>query len=142
MKHDGLRSFMFDYINFMLLWFQVLNLEIPSVTFHSCYLFIDIFHSSITREFVNNVWCIKILSPPELQQMGKRGIELLNSVPIQRLSNSSCDDYASRQDSRNLSSGITSVGSLDYWSIWPVNIRLSSVILLSVSIHVEVATAT
>ncbi|XP_044496299.1 auxin response factor 6 [Mangifera indica] len=66
------------------------------------------------QEFVNNVWCIKILSTPELQQMGKRGIELLNSVPIQRLSNSSCDDYASRQDSRNLSSGITSVGSLDY----------------------------
>ncbi|KAJ0017493.1 hypothetical protein Pint_10970 [Pistacia integerrima] len=65
-------------------------------------------------EFVNSVWCIKILSPPEVQQMGKRGIELLNSVPIQRLSNSSCDDYASRQDSRNLSSGITSVGSLDY----------------------------
>ncbi|KAG8637468.1 auxin response factor 6 isoform X1 [Manihot esculenta] len=65
-------------------------------------------------EFVNSVWCIKILSPQEVQQMGKRGLELLNSVPIQRLSNGSCDDYASRQDSRNLSSGITSVGSLDY----------------------------
>ncbi|KAL5771916.1 hypothetical protein ACOSP7_011525 [Xanthoceras sorbifolium] len=65
-------------------------------------------------EFVNSVWCIKILSPPEVQQMGKRGIELLNSVPIQRLSNNSCEDYASRQDSRNLSTCITSVGSLDY----------------------------
>ncbi|KAF2323969.1 hypothetical protein GH714_005755 [Hevea brasiliensis] len=65
-------------------------------------------------EFVNSVWCIKILSPQEIQQMGKRGLELLNSVPIQRLSNGSCDDYASRQDSRNLSTGITSVGSLDY----------------------------
>ncbi|KAK9267233.1 hypothetical protein L1049_009655 [Liquidambar formosana] len=65
-------------------------------------------------EFVNSVWCIKILSPQEVQQMGKRGLELLNSVPIQRLSNSSCDDYVGRQDSRNLSSGITSVGSLDY----------------------------
>lgn len=65
-------------------------------------------------EFVNSVWCIKILSPQEVQQMGKHGLELLNSVPIQRLSNGSCDDYASRQDSRNLSSGITSVGSLDY----------------------------
>ncbi|GAV83829.1 AUX_IAA domain-containing protein/B3 domain-containing protein/Auxin_resp domain-containing protein [Cephalotus follicularis] len=65
-------------------------------------------------EFVNSVWCIKILSPQEVQQMGKQGLELLNSVPIQRLSNSSCDDYASRQDSRNLSTGITSVGSLDY----------------------------
>lgn len=65
-------------------------------------------------EFVNSVWCIKILSPQEMQQMGKRGLELLNSVSIQRLSNNSCDDYPSRQDSRNLSSGITSVGSLDY----------------------------
>ncbi|XP_065857680.1 auxin response factor 6 [Euphorbia lathyris] len=65
-------------------------------------------------EFVNSVWCIKILSPQEVQQMGKRGLELLNSVPIQRLSNSSCDDYTSRQDSRNLSTGITAVGSLDF----------------------------
>jgi len=65
-------------------------------------------------EFVNSVWCIKILSPQEVQQMGKRGLELLNSVPIQRLSSSSCDDYGGRQDSRNLSSGITSVGSLEY----------------------------
>lgn len=63
------------------------------------------------QEFVNNVWCIKILSPQEVQQMGKQDTELLNSVPIQRLSNSSCDDYVTRQDSRNL---ITSVGTLDY----------------------------
>ncbi|GLU14046.1 hypothetical protein SLE2022_306380 [Rubroshorea leprosula] len=65
-------------------------------------------------EFVNSVWCIKILSPQEVQQMGKRGMELLKSVPIPRLSNGSCDDYTSRQESRNLSSGIASVGSLDY----------------------------
>ncbi|CAJ2658699.1 unnamed protein product [Trifolium pratense] len=65
-------------------------------------------------EFVNSVWCIKILSPEEVQQMGNTGLGLLNSVPIQRLSNSICDDYVSRQDSRNLSSGITTVGSLDY----------------------------
>ncbi|XP_004293501.1 PREDICTED: auxin response factor 6 [Fragaria vesca subsp. vesca] len=66
-------------------------------------------------EFVNSVWCIKILSPQEVQQMGKRGLELLKSVPMQRLSSNSCDDYGgSRQDSRNLSSGITSVGSLEY----------------------------
>ncbi|KAM5587581.1 hypothetical protein ABKV19_006160 [Rosa sericea] len=66
-------------------------------------------------EFVNNVWCIKILSPQEVQQMGKRGLELLKSVPMQRLSSNSCDEYGgSRQDSRNLSSGITSVGSLEY----------------------------
>ncbi|XP_058098635.1 auxin response factor 6-like isoform X2 [Magnolia sinica] len=66
------------------------------------------------QEFVNNVWCIKILSPQEVQQMGKQDLELLNSVPIQRLSSSSCDDYVGRQDSRNSSTGITSVGSLDY----------------------------
>ncbi|KAK6932150.1 AUX/IAA domain, partial [Dillenia turbinata] len=58
-------------------------------------------------EFVNSVWCIKILSPQEVQQMGKQGLELLSSVPVQRLSNTSCDDYGSRQDSR-MSTGITS----------------------------------
>uniref|UniRef100_A0A7N1A7W0 Auxin-responsive protein n=1 Tax=Kalanchoe fedtschenkoi TaxID=63787 RepID=A0A7N1A7W0_KALFE len=65
-------------------------------------------------EFVNSVWCIKILSPQEVQQMGKRGLELLNSVPIQRLSSNGCEEYSSRQESRNLSSGITAVGSLEY----------------------------
>lgn len=65
-------------------------------------------------EFVNSVWCIKILSPQEVQQMGNNGLGLLNSVPNQRLSNGICDDYAGREDSRNLSTGITAVGSLDY----------------------------
>ncbi|ONK67334.1 uncharacterized protein A4U43_C06F19070 [Asparagus officinalis] len=66
------------------------------------------------QEFVNSVWCIKILSPQEVHQMGNEGDELLNSVPMKRLSSVSCDDYMSRQDSRNMTSGITSVGSLDY----------------------------
>nr|QGJ03862.1 ARF6.1 [Eucommia ulmoides] len=65
-------------------------------------------------EFVNSVWYIKILSPQEVQEMGKQGLELLNSVPMQRLLDSSCDDHASQQDSRNLSNGIASVGSIDY----------------------------
>ncbi|KAG4391220.1 hypothetical protein AAZX31_05G133000 [Glycine max] len=65
-------------------------------------------------EFVNSVGCIKILSPQEVQQMGNNGLELLNSVPIQRLSNGVCDDYAGREDPRNLSTGITIVGSLNY----------------------------
>ncbi|KAK7319096.1 hypothetical protein RJT34_03809 [Clitoria ternatea] len=65
-------------------------------------------------EFVNSVWCIKILSPQEVQQMGNNGLELLNSVPIQRLSNGICDDYAGREDPRNLSTGIATVGSLNY----------------------------
>ncbi|KAJ0963201.1 hypothetical protein J5N97_028323 [Dioscorea zingiberensis] len=66
------------------------------------------------HEFVNNVWCIKILSPQEVQQMGKQGVDLLNSTPVKRLSSSSCDEYVNLQDSRNLGTGITSVGSLDY----------------------------
>uniref|UniRef100_A0A166CKJ8 Auxin response factor n=1 Tax=Daucus carota subsp. sativus TaxID=79200 RepID=A0A166CKJ8_DAUCS len=65
-------------------------------------------------EFVNSVWCIKILSPQEVQEMGKQGLELLNSVPVQRLSSNNCDNYPSQHESRNLSNGIASVGSLDY----------------------------
>ncbi|CAI8617339.1 unnamed protein product [Vicia faba] len=65
-------------------------------------------------EFVNSVWCIKILSPQEVQQMGNNGLELLNSAPTQRLSNGICDDYTGREDPRTLSTGLTSVGSLDY----------------------------
>ncbi|CAL1403013.1 unnamed protein product [Linum trigynum] len=66
-------------------------------------------------EFVNNVWCIKILSPQEVQQMGKQGLELQSSVSAQkRLANGSCDEFASRQDARNLTTGIKSVGSLEY----------------------------
>ncbi|KAK9284482.1 hypothetical protein L1049_023655 [Liquidambar formosana] len=49
------------------------------------------------QEFVNNVWYIKILSPLEVQQMGKEGLGSANSVPSHRLSNSSnsCDEYVS-----------------------------------------------
>ncbi|CAI9783465.1 unnamed protein product [Fraxinus pennsylvanica] len=65
-------------------------------------------------EFVNNVWCIKILSPLEVQEMGERGLEFLNSVPVQRLPGSSCDSYASRQESRNMNTRIPSVGTLDF----------------------------
>lgn len=74
----------------------------------------DIYDLLYDREFVNSVWCIKILSPQEVQQMGNNGVELLNSAPIQRLSNGICDDYAGHEDSRTLSNGITTVGSLDY----------------------------
>ncbi|KAM7271733.1 hypothetical protein ACFE04_030947 [Oxalis oulophora] len=56
------------------------------------------------QEFVNSVWCIKILSPQDVQQMGKQGLKCRNSsVPIQTLPNGSCDDYVNRQDSRSLS---------------------------------------
>ncbi|KAG6498912.1 hypothetical protein ZIOFF_038664 [Zingiber officinale] len=67
------------------------------------------------QEFVNNVWCIQILSPQEMQQMGKQSTDSSNSALTKRLPTSSCDDYISRQDSRNLSTTrITSVGSLEY----------------------------
>ncbi|KAL0008550.1 hypothetical protein SO802_010052 [Lithocarpus litseifolius] len=68
------------------------------------------------QEFVNNVWYIKILSPVEVQNLGKEGIDLATSAPSRKLSNScsSCDDYVSRQDLRNSSNGIAAMGSLDY----------------------------
>ncbi|CAL9210166.1 unnamed protein product [Musa hybrid cultivar] len=66
------------------------------------------------QEFVNSVWCIKILSPQEVQQMGKQSVEFLNSTCIKRLPNNSCDDYINRQDSRTVSTGIASVGTLEY----------------------------
>ncbi|EOX93054.1 Auxin response factor 6 isoform 1 [Theobroma cacao] len=69
-----------------------------------------------TWEFVNNVWYIKILSPHEVQQMGKEGLTPATSVPSQRLTHSSnhCDDYMSRQDLRSSGNGLASMGSLEY----------------------------
>ncbi|MQM03430.1 hypothetical protein Taro_036210 [Colocasia esculenta] len=66
------------------------------------------------QEFVNSVSCIKILSPLDVQKMGKQGVDFQNMAPIKRLSGNSCDDYASHQDPRKLSTKIPSVGSLDY----------------------------
>ncbi|KAG8069832.1 hypothetical protein GUJ93_ZPchr0006g41816 [Zizania palustris] len=65
------------------------------------------------HEFVSSVSCIKILSPQEVQQMGKQGIELFSSAPARRLANS-CDNYMSKQESRSLSTGIASVGSVEF----------------------------
>ncbi|KVH89423.1 Aux/IAA-ARF-dimerization [Cynara cardunculus var. scolymus] len=67
------------------------------------------------NDFVSSVWCIKILSPQEVQQMGKQGLELLNSVQIPNPTDSTYDNYTpSRQESMNLSNGVASVGSLEY----------------------------
>ncbi|XP_038683941.1 auxin response factor 6-like isoform X2 [Tripterygium wilfordii] len=68
------------------------------------------------QEFVNNVWYIKILSPLEVQQMGKEGLNPAASASNQRLTNSgnNCDDHMSRRDLRNSSNGIASMGSIDY----------------------------
>lgn len=65
------------------------------------------------QEFVNNVGYIKILSPLEVQQMGK-GLSPVTSVSGQRLSNNNFDDYVSRQELRSSSNGVASMGSLDY----------------------------
>ncbi|MBA0557285.1 hypothetical protein Golob_014362, partial [Gossypium lobatum] len=73
------------------------------------------------QEFVNNVWYIKILSPLEVQQMGK-GQNPATSIPNQRLNANTtattsssngnhCGDYMSRQDLR---SSVASMGSLEY----------------------------
>ncbi|GFQ07796.1 auxin response factor 6 [Phtheirospermum japonicum] len=68
------------------------------------------------QNFVNSVWYIKILSPLEVQQMGKEGLDLLNSGQTHRLSSStnSCDDYMGRKDPRSNLNGIPSVGSLEF----------------------------
>nr|GEV97421.1 auxin response factor 6-like isoform X1 [Tanacetum cinerariifolium] len=64
-------------------------------------------------EFVSSVYCIKILSPQEMQEMGKQGLELLNSVPIRKPSDNGYENYApTRQESMNLSNGVASVGSM------------------------------
>ncbi|KAJ0671974.1 putative leucine-rich repeat domain superfamily [Helianthus annuus] len=40
------------------------------------------------REFVSRVWCIKIVSPQEVQQLGKQGVKVLDPVQIQKPSDS------------------------------------------------------
>ncbi|KAL3616861.1 ADP-ribosylation factor, Arf Arf6 [Castilleja foliolosa] len=62
-------------------------------------------------EFVSSVWRIKILSPEEVQEMRKRELEIMNSVPLQR-----CDNgYTNRQEpTRNMNTGIPIVGTLDF----------------------------
>ncbi|KAK4484317.1 hypothetical protein RD792_006894 [Penstemon davidsonii] len=64
------------------------------------------------QEFVNNVWYIKILSPLEVQQMGREGTNLQNSS-VQTNGNN-FNDYMSRKDSRSNLNGIPTVGSLEY----------------------------
>ncbi|ERN09556.1 hypothetical protein AMTRI_Chr09g32960 [Amborella trichopoda] len=61
--------------------------------------------------FVNNVWYIKILSPHDIQMMGTNGVDQLH-----RQSNGNHRDYTTSHDheSLNPSTGVTSVGTLDY----------------------------
>ncbi|KAJ9702963.1 hypothetical protein PVL29_004635 [Vitis rotundifolia] len=58
--------------------------------------------------FVNNVWYIKILSPEDVQKMGKQGVESgFSPNTAQRMNSSGTDD-------RDLVSGLPSAGSLEY----------------------------
>ncbi|XP_057441392.1 auxin response factor 6-like isoform X2 [Lotus japonicus] len=67
------------------------------------------------QEFVNNVSYIKILSPLEVQEMG-RSVATSTSSPGHKLSNNgnSCDDYASRQELRSSRNGVAPMGSFHY----------------------------
>ena len=61
------------------------------------------------RAFVNNVWYIKILSPEDVQKMGKQGVESGGFSPntAQRMNSSGSED-------RELVSGLPSAGYLEY----------------------------
>uniref|UniRef100_A0A0V0IXM1 Auxin response factor n=2 Tax=Solanum chacoense TaxID=4108 RepID=A0A0V0IXM1_SOLCH len=67
------------------------------------------------HEFVNSVWYIKILSPLEVQQMGKEGLDLPSAGKTQRITSNGngCDDFMNRNHSCNIMNGIP-LGSLDY----------------------------
>ncbi|XP_057525940.1 auxin response factor 6-like [Amaranthus tricolor] len=68
------------------------------------------------HEFVNNVWYIKILSPLEVQQMGKEGCDVRHAMSRPKHQNNfnSCDEYSIQQDLRHNSNGMASLTSLDY----------------------------
>ncbi|XP_018622096.1 auxin response factor 8-like isoform X3 [Nicotiana tomentosiformis] len=58
--------------------------------------------------FVNNVWYIKILSPEDVQKLGKEEAKSLNRGVVERMSSSTS------ADDRDLVSGMPSLGSLEY----------------------------
>lgn len=111
------------FFNFFLLFSSYFQQVFPTLIeffyFYFCTFFSFFWHASriyFPREFLNSVWCIKVLSPQEMHQMSEHDSELLNSIPIQRLSNNSCDDHVNQNGSRNLRTRIWSEGSIDYWN--------------------------
>ncbi|XP_059283629.1 auxin response factor 8-like [Lycium ferocissimum] len=58
--------------------------------------------------FVNNVWYIKILSPEDVQKLGKEEVESLNLSALERMSSNN------NADGRDFMSGLPSIGSLEY----------------------------
>jgi hypothetical protein len=63
---------------------------------------------------VNSVWCIKILSPQDVQQMVRSGGDLLSTTGARTLQGSVCDDYSAGHDMQNLTGSIAPVVPLDY----------------------------
>lgn len=63
--------------------------------------------------------------------MGKVGLELLNTVPFQRLSSTICDNYVSQQVSRNENAGIASVVPLITETSKQLNYHLQIIIIIS-----------
>ena len=73
-----------------------------------------IFGCTFSREFVNSVWCIKILSPQDVQQMVRGGDGLLSTPGATMLQGNACDDYSASHDMQNLTGSIAPVVPLDY----------------------------
>lgn len=63
---------------------------------------------------MNSVWCIKILSPQDVQQMVRDGDGLLSAAGARMLQGSVCDDYSANHDMQNLTGNIAPVVPLDY----------------------------
>ncbi|XP_062203738.1 auxin response factor 25-like isoform X2 [Phragmites australis] len=66
------------------------------------------------QEFVNSVWCIKILSPQDVQQMVRDGDGLLSAPGAGMLPSNVCDDYSASNGMQNLTGNIAPVVPLDY----------------------------
>ncbi|KQJ85792.1 auxin response factor 25 [Brachypodium distachyon] len=66
------------------------------------------------QEFVNSVWCIKILSPQDVHQMVRNGEGLLSASGARMMQGNVCDDYSASHDLQNLTGNIASVPPLDY----------------------------
>jgi len=66
------------------------------------------------QEFVNSVWCIKILSPQDVQQMVRGGDGLLSTPGATMLQGNACDDYSASHSMQNLTGSIAPVVPLDY----------------------------
>lgn len=62
----------------------------------------------LCRAFVNNVWYIKILSPEDVQKLGKEEVESFSHHAGERTNTSG-------SDARSLVSGLPFGGSLEYW---------------------------